>query len=76
MSVNTLKLIAIAIAFSFCITGIAVAAGQPAPLSAKQSDPQVMGWMQGFPHPRINHYPTRFQLFQLSKAEMVCLPFA
>ncbi|MEC3861237.1 serine hydrolase [Mesobacterium sp. TK19101] len=50
MSSSTSKHIALAM-------GIALAAGatgaqaQTAPLSAQESDPKVMGWMQGFPPP-------------------------
>jgi len=51
MSSSTSNLVAL-------ITGAAIAIGlsasanaQSAPLSAQESDPGVMGWMQGFPPP-------------------------
>ena len=51
MSSSISKFIAFAagVAMASCITTTSVA--QNAPLSAQDSDPNVMGWMQGFPPP-------------------------
>ncbi len=39
------------IAVSFGISAASMATAQNAPLSAQDSDPRVMGWMEGFPPP-------------------------
>jgi len=43
------SLIALGLAVQF--GGVSVAVAQSAPLSAQDSDPRVMGWMEGFPPP-------------------------
>ncbi len=47
-----LKQIGLAASLSLSLTGAVLAAERPAALSAQESDPRVMGWMQGFPPPR------------------------
>jgi CubicO group peptidase (beta-lactamase class C family) len=39
------------IAVSFVMGAVSMASAQNAPLSAEESDPRVMGWMEGFPPP-------------------------
>jgi CubicO group peptidase (beta-lactamase class C family) len=51
MSSSTSDLIAWATAVGFTLAASLGAAAQTAPLSAQESDPRVMGWMQGFPPP-------------------------
>ena len=51
MSSSTSKLIALATGFVLAIGASTGALAQSAPLSAQDSDPGVMGWMQGFPPP-------------------------
>lgn len=45
------RLLGPGLALALCVGAGAVATAQDAPLSAQESDPQVMGWMQGFPPP-------------------------
>ncbi len=47
---RSLTLPLLGLAAGMAITG-AAAAAEPAPLSARDSDPRAMGWMQGFPPP-------------------------
>ncbi len=47
---RSLALPLLGLAAGMAITGPAAAA-EPAPLSARDSDPRAMGWMQGFPPP-------------------------
>ncbi len=44
-------LCAAGLAALFTISAASGAFAQAAPLSAQESDPNVMGWMQGFPPP-------------------------
>ena len=37
--------------FALALAAVNTAAAQTAPLSAAESDPRVLGWMQGFPPP-------------------------
>ena len=48
-SISKLFAFATAVAIAICVPATTVA--QNAPLSAQDSDPNVMGWMQGFPPP-------------------------
>ena len=41
----------LAVATGFAIVASLCSAASPAPLSAQDSDPRVMGWMEGFPPP-------------------------
>ncbi|MCV2874231.1 beta-lactamase family protein [Defluviimonas sp. WL0050] len=49
MSSSISKAALIAVSFGMSVTSMATA--QNAPLSAQDSDPRVMGWMEGFPPP-------------------------
>lgn len=51
MSSSTSNLIAMATGVVMTLGTATGALSQSAPLSAKESDPKVMGWMQGFPPP-------------------------
>lgn len=51
MSSSTSNLIALATGVVMAISASTAANAQSAPLSAQESDPNVMGWMQGFPPP-------------------------
>lgn len=51
MSSSMTKWLAISMAAVLCWGNAASAHAQQAPLSAQDSDPRVMGWMQGFPPP-------------------------
>ena len=51
MSSSTSRLAASAIAAALWLSAGPAALAQSAPLSARESDPDVMGWMQGFPPP-------------------------
>lgn len=49
MSSSTSNLIALVISVTVALGSTSGASAQSAPLSAQDSDPNVMGWMQGFP---------------------------
>ena len=51
MSFSTSNLIALATGVAMALSISTDAEAQSAPLSAQDSDPNVMGWMQGFPPP-------------------------
>lgn len=51
MSFSTSNSIAFATCAAMALSAATNAAAQSAPLSAQDSDPNVMGWMQGFPPP-------------------------
>lgn len=51
MSSSTSRLLALAAGAAMVIGSSTGSFAQSAPLSAKESDPRVMGWMQGFPPP-------------------------
>jgi CubicO group peptidase (beta-lactamase class C family) len=51
MSSSTFNLIALATGLAMAIGVPIGASAQSAPLSAQDSDPRMMGWMQGFPPP-------------------------
>ncbi|SLN37902.1 6-aminohexanoate-dimer hydrolase [Roseovarius litorisediminis] len=51
MSSSTSNLIALAMGVAIALSVPTDADAQSAPLSAQDSDPNVMGWMQGFPPP-------------------------
>lgn len=51
MSSSTSSFIALATGVAMAIGASTVVKAQSAPLSAQESDPNVMGWMQGFPPP-------------------------
>ena len=51
MSSSTSNLTALAAGIALSLGAASEAAAQSAPLSAQDSDPRVMGWMQGFPPP-------------------------
>jgi CubicO group peptidase (beta-lactamase class C family) len=51
MSSSIFKIIALFTGLAMTLGGISGANAQSAPLSAEESDPKVMGWMQGFPPP-------------------------
>ncbi|MFP1632879.1 serine hydrolase domain-containing protein [Zhengella sp. ZM62] len=51
MSLSISRLAAACAAFWLAVAMPSAAAAQAAPLSAQESDPQVMGWMEGFPPP-------------------------
>ena len=52
MSSILTNLIAITTGVALVLGSTSLAAARPLPLSAQDSDPRVMGWMQGFPPPR------------------------
>ncbi len=52
MELKSVKQAAVSTLVSLCVCGVSVASEKPAALSAKDSDPRVMGWMQGFPPPK------------------------
>ncbi len=52
MELKVVKQAAVSTLVSLCVCGVSVASEKPAALSAKDSDPRVMGWMQGFPPPK------------------------
>lgn len=49
MSSSTFKLLALSAGVAIALGSATGVAAQSAPLSAQDSDPRVMGWMQGFP---------------------------
>ncbi|MCR9150115.1 MAG: beta-lactamase family protein [Rhodobacteraceae bacterium] len=51
MSSSTSRLAALAAGVALSLAAAGDVAAQSAPLSAQESDPRVMGWMQGFPPP-------------------------
>ncbi len=51
MSSSTSKLVALSAGIAMTVGATLGASAQTAPLSAQESDPNVMGWMQGFPPP-------------------------
>jgi len=51
MSSSTSSLAALAAGVALSLAAAGEVAAQSAPLSAQDSDPRVMGWMQGFPPP-------------------------
>lgn len=51
MSSSTSRVIALAAGMAAVLALPSTALAQSAPLSAQESDPKVMGWMQGFPPP-------------------------
>lgn len=51
MSSSTIRFIALAMGAAMSFWASTGANAQSAPLSARESDPGVMGWMQGFPPP-------------------------
>ncbi|MFC6637163.1 serine hydrolase [Sulfitobacter sp. JBTF-M27] len=51
MSSSISKLLPLVAAAGLALSGASFATAQTAPLSAQESDPRVMGWMQGFPPP-------------------------
>jgi len=51
MSYSTSSLIALVTGIALTVGASTGADAQPTPLSAQESDPDVMGWMQGFPPP-------------------------
>lgn len=51
MSFSTTELAALVAGLVLAWGGATSAMAQPAPLSAQDSDPRVMGWMEGFPPP-------------------------
>ena len=51
MSAFSSNPIAIVASFSLALAAVNTAAGQTTPLNAAESDPRVLGWMQGFPPP-------------------------
>ncbi len=51
MSSLITRLFALASVIAVTVSGSTLAAAQSAPISAQESDPNVMGWMQGFPPP-------------------------
>ncbi|MEW9919612.1 serine hydrolase domain-containing protein [Marimonas sp. MJW-29] len=51
MSSSISKLLPLVTAAGLALSGASFATAQTAPLSAQDSDPRVMGWMQGFPPP-------------------------
>ncbi len=51
MSSSTSNLITISAIIALVLGGSTIAPAQSGPLSAQESDPNVMGWMQGFPPP-------------------------
>jgi len=51
MSSSTSRLAALAAGVALSLAAAGNVAAQSAPLSAQESDPRVMGWMQGFPPP-------------------------
>lgn len=51
MSSSIIKLAACGLFVSISLGFATVSSGQTAPLTAQESDPNVMGWMQGFPPP-------------------------
>lgn len=51
MSRSTSEVAALALGIAMVLGSASGAAAQSAPLSAQDSDPRVMGWMQGFPPP-------------------------
>ena len=52
MSLVGNNLVAIALGIALALVNASVMAARSAPLSAQESDPRVMGWMQGFPPPQ------------------------
>ena len=46
------NLLAITLGIALTLTSASIIAARSAPLSAQESDPRVMGWMQGFPPPQ------------------------
>lgn len=48
---STSSLVALAVGLSVALSASTMAHGQSEPLTAQDSDPNVMGWMQGFPPP-------------------------
>src|SRR6056297_4011860 len=51
MSSSISRLAASALATALSLSAGSAALAQSAPMSARESDPRVMGWMQGFPPP-------------------------
>lgn len=51
MSSSTFKLLALAAGVAVSLGAVSGAYAQSTPLTAQESDPRVMGWMQGFPPP-------------------------
>ena len=51
MSSSTSNLVALAASIALSVGSTSIAQAQAVPLTAQESDPNVMGWMQGFPPP-------------------------
>ena len=51
MSSSTSNLVALAASIALSVGSTSIAQAQSVPLTAQESDPNVMGWMQGFPPP-------------------------
>ena len=51
MSSSTFNLVALAASIALSVGSTSIAQAQAVPLTAQESDPNVMGWMQGFPPP-------------------------